>query len=326
MEALAWRAISAEPPQEPRRPRGSRATVLEFAAAGRLSARPVMQRGSPFRPRRRQRLGSPWSRCQGRDSPDLSCAGSTPFPVRIVQVGEVLWQALIARAGPIRVTVTIVWVVQHGDSPPAGWYIDPRGRGGLRWWDGIRWTDDMADAPSAGPVPPAPRSAGRLGDPPNDRPVTRPASDKLRRIVVSGLALALIGIAIWTGAGKFGPDLLGSGKSATTVAPAAAPAASAQSSSPPSVTVDVAANQGVTFNPPGGLQDGELIVIAAAAFESGEYTADECKAGTSDEADCNDAGLQVETTNAPGGTMNSTSRLQGPLPLTMSLAAFRSRA
>ena len=27
------------------------------------------------------------------------------------------------------------------EAPPAGWYPDPTGRSGLRWWDGRDWTD-----------------------------------------------------------------------------------------------------------------------------------------------------------------------------------------
>jgi len=34
-------------------------------------------------------------------------------------------------------------------STPAGWYADPAGSDRLRWWDGTRWTDHLADAPAA---------------------------------------------------------------------------------------------------------------------------------------------------------------------------------
>lgn len=38
--------------------------------------------------------------------------------------------------------------------PPAGWFPDPSGGGGLRWWDGRIWTEHQAAAAPAAPVLP----------------------------------------------------------------------------------------------------------------------------------------------------------------------------
>lgn len=35
------------------------------------------------------------------------------------------------------------------DAPPAGWYPNPDGTGGLRWWSGVGWTDYTRDAGTA---------------------------------------------------------------------------------------------------------------------------------------------------------------------------------
>lgn len=51
--------------------------------------------------------------------------------------------------------------------PPAGWYNDPAGSGGKRWFDGERWTDKVnAPAPEAAAAAPTPARAlltGRRG-------------------------------------------------------------------------------------------------------------------------------------------------------------------
>ena len=52
------------------------------------------------------------------------------------------------------------WVPPGGEPagrvlPAAGWYRDPEGRGGLRWWDGTAWAD-VASWPAPAPAPPAP--------------------------------------------------------------------------------------------------------------------------------------------------------------------------
>ncbi len=44
-------------------------------------------------------------------------------------------------------------------SPPPGWYPEPAGGGGTRWWDGQGWTDHVQPAPPPAP-PPGPRYGG----------------------------------------------------------------------------------------------------------------------------------------------------------------------
>lgn len=40
--------------------------------------------------------------------------------------------------------------------PPSGWYADPSGAHGSRWWDGARWTDHVRAEPPADDPPPLP--------------------------------------------------------------------------------------------------------------------------------------------------------------------------
>ncbi|KLL12338.1 MULTISPECIES: phospholipid scramblase-related protein [Protofrankia] len=39
-------------------------------------------------------------------------------------------------------------------TPPAGWYADPSGQHGFRYWDGTTWTDQVSDVPSGQPESP----------------------------------------------------------------------------------------------------------------------------------------------------------------------------
>lgn len=72
-------------------------------------------------------------------------------------------------------------------NPPPGWYPDPAGSGGVRYWDGRGWTP--AVQPGATPPPPAPRS----------RP---PGLGLIAALVVVG---ALVVLALWQVVGASRP-------------------------------------------------------------------------------------------------------------------------
>ena len=52
--------------------------------------------------------------------------------------------------------------------PPPGWYSDPAGSGGTRWWDGQGWTDHVQH-----PATPPPPSSAQLEKPPVPPPAQR---------------------------------------------------------------------------------------------------------------------------------------------------------
>ncbi|MGO9457280.1 MAG: DUF2510 domain-containing protein [Acidimicrobiales bacterium] len=56
--------------------------------------------------------------------------------------------------------------------PPAGWYPDPAGGGGLRWWDGVGWTSTTSPASPAPPGGSATPSAPSSGSPAGPYPGT----------------------------------------------------------------------------------------------------------------------------------------------------------
>jgi uncharacterized protein YxjI len=55
--------------------------------------------------------------------------------------------------------------------PPPGWYPDPAGSGGTRWWNGMDWTDHVQHAaPPPAPAPPPPPVAQATIPPPPPGP------------------------------------------------------------------------------------------------------------------------------------------------------------
>jgi Protein of unknown function (DUF2510) len=88
-----------------------------------------------------------------------------------------------------------------GSQPPPGWYADPAGGGGWRWWDGTRWTEHLA--PASPPAPPGPGSPapphalGPVGTPlPPPPPGVRRYRQKWWHIPLV-IGIAVLWTAIW---------------------------------------------------------------------------------------------------------------------------------
>lgn len=62
--------------------------------------------------------------------------------------------------------------------PPAGWYPDPAGTDGERFWDGVGWSSSTRDKPTQEPTPPQPYQAAQpaqgYGDPYQAQPTQQP--------------------------------------------------------------------------------------------------------------------------------------------------------
>ncbi len=54
--------------------------------------------------------------------------------------------------------------VTEGQGPPPGWYVDPKGSNGERWWDGNQWTEHLR----VGGQPPPVSASAQPQPPPID--------------------------------------------------------------------------------------------------------------------------------------------------------------
>ncbi len=82
----------------------------------------------------------------------------------------------------------------RGPVTPAGWYPDPMGGGGQRYWDGIAWSEHFTrPAPAATPPPAATAPIGAVAAPiANRRVVVRARSRSSTGSFFTGLAMLAV--------------------------------------------------------------------------------------------------------------------------------------
>ncbi len=183
----------------------------------------------------------------------------------------------------------------------AGWYADPRDNGGLRWWDGGGWTDDVADSASSGAMPPAPAGS----DPLSVRVAGR-ARFKRPYVVGSavGMLALIIGASIWAiESGRGGPSSRSLSASIATTAP----------TTPGPAPASGLGSQSITLTPATGLHDGEVIHIVATGYVPGvDYYSMECRAGSYVADDCNTGEFDSTTADMSGTVTLDYKVVKGP--------------
>lgn len=85
----------------------------------------------------------------------------------------------------------MTWTDDHQPLPASGWYADPGGSGGLRYWDGSTWTGHVTPpAPSPAPGAPAPP---RVEAPP---PVARRKTSPWIWVAIGAVVVVVLGGAV----------------------------------------------------------------------------------------------------------------------------------
>ena len=111
--------------------------------------------------------------------------------------------------------------------PPPGWYPDPEGRPGLRYWDGTNWTISAPPTPAA----PTPAYAGPGVSTPTAAHAGKPVGSINKRWVwgVAAAFMAVVVIALMSDGGSDSTKSASSSSSSTRSVASSAPGASAPS-------------------------------------------------------------------------------------------------
>ncbi|WP_119727524.1 DUF2510 domain-containing protein [Thermomonospora amylolytica] len=124
---------------------------------------------------------------------------------------------------------------------PAGWYADPYGMPGLRYWDGSQWTEATRPADDA-PSPPFAPYQGGTTPPPWTAPIKEQRGNTALVAVLAGGGVVAVVLIVLVA--LFATGVLGGDDSGTTAAgpgrTAPAPSATTGPSSSPSATSPVA--------------------------------------------------------------------------------------
>jgi hypothetical protein len=75
--------------------------------------------------------------------------------------------------------------VTEPTAPPEGWYPDPAGGGGLRWWTGVTWTSDTRTTAPVAPTAPLPMAPVATGPSTVWSPVVPEPDDEASPVLAS---------------------------------------------------------------------------------------------------------------------------------------------
>lgn len=185
-------------------------------------------------------------------------------------------------------------------SPPAGWYADPQGPAGQnRWWDGARWTDQTAPAPTGPPSPAAGPASSTTSQ------FTKPSKKKGRLPTWAKWALGVLALLIVIGAVAGESEDTGDDNQAQDT-----PATEA----PREVTIETIAEDGTAV-------EGKSVLVSGTVSEPGAKVEVENKEVTADA----DGEFQVRISLPKVGDNSSfvTARKPGFEPDSMSISITR---